>query len=689
MNNLISARFLKKSIVAVLTVASLAAASLFAAAPAQAAMPASVNCSITGKIFIGATDAASISVTRNEACAGEVLVPAGVETIADNAFSNAPNLTLVEIPASVTTIGNRAFNGAERLSEVIFAADSNLNFIGESAFAGTTNLTSIQLPEQLFEIGTRAFRASGLNSIRIPASVHSFGEEFASGSAPSPFYGALRLVSITVDPNNQYFSSLSGVLFNDTRDSLLVYPAASVRTTYTMPDTVRQVLSWSFANATKLKTLNLPRGLIYLGSKAFENTSSMEEFNVTWNQASGDLPGRYVSHALQNGVDILQGAIYDFGGYGSNARTAALVAYPSAKATDTYSVPGFIATTGESLDFTGITGITTDAFAGAKKLKTINIPASVTSIGQDAFYDIPTLENIVVASGSTTHSSIDGVLFDVTKAVLIAYPTGSQRTSYELPSSVREIDIAAFASNTNLQAVNIAAAVTKIGEAAFYGASKLATVTYLTESAPTGTDIDDKALIGDEAFKNVAANAIIRVKPGAGFGAYGSLWNGLIVASQYAESNSNSSAPIATTPLLPPVAETPKTISKLVNLRQILLRVSANGVPVLSGTSASAAVMFAQNSAQLNSTNLALIKKLQTVYAGKKGTLVLVGFTKGSKATTAKDRQVSLARAKAVASALTKSGGGLSIEYVGYGVRSKSKPSASDNRVEIRWVPSQ
>lgn len=683
MNNLISAGFLRRSIVAALTVVSLAAASLFAAAPAQAAMPTSVDCSITGKIFIGETSEASFSVTRHEGCAGEVLVPAGVESIADDALSGAPNLTLVEIPASVTLIGNRAFFGAEHLSEVIFAADSNLNFIGESAFAGTTNLTSIQLPEQLFEIGTRAFRASGLNSIRIPASVQSFGEALGSGSAQSPFYGALRLVSITVDPNNQYFSSLSGVLFNDTRDSLLIYPAASVRTTYTIPETVRQVLSWSFANATKLKTLNLPKELIYLGSKAFENTSSMEEFNVTWDQSSGALPGRYLSHALQNGVDILQGALYDFAGYGSSARTAALVAYPAAKATDTYSVPGFIATTGESLDFTGITGITADAFAGAKKLKTINIPASVTAIGPDAFYDIPTLENLNVESGSTTHSSIDGVLFDVTKAVLIAYPTGSQRTSYELPSTVREIYIAAFASNTNLQAVSIAAAVTKIGEAAFYGASKLATVTYLTESAPTGTNI------GDEAFRNVAANAIIRVKAGAGFGAYGSLWNNLIVASEYAQSNSNSSAPIATTPLLPPVADTPKTVSKLVNLRQILLRVSANGVPVLSGSSASTAVMFAQNSAQLNSTNLALIKKLQTAYAGKKGTLVLVGFTKGSKATTAKDRQVSLARAKAVASALTKAGGGLSIEYVGYGVRSKSKPSASDNRVEIRWVPSK
>jgi hypothetical protein len=672
-----------KTIVTAVLTAALVGASVIAVAPAQAAMPTSVDCSITGKIFIGETDAASISVVRNEGCAGAVAVPNGVEAIGDNAFYNTPNLTLIELPASVVSIGNRAFSRAEHLSEVIFAAGSSLTTIGESAFAGATHLTSIQLPDDLFAIGTRAFKGSGLVSIRLPADVQFFGDGFNENLEASPFYGALALISITVDPANMWFESVNGVLFDETLSKLLVYPAASGRTTYTIPESVQGVWSWSFANATKLKRLMIPASLRFVGVKAFENTASMEEFNVTWDQASGAQPGRYLSHALQNDVDILQGALYDFAGYATSEQTVSLVAYPSAKATDTYSIPGPIASTGASRDFSGITGISADAFAGAKKLKTLNIPASVREIQPDAFYDIPTLENLNVSSDSSTYSTGDGVLFNKAKTTLIAYPTGSLRTSYDIPTSVGVIATAAFALNTNLQAVNISEAVTEIKESAFYGASKLANFKFLTQNAPTGANI------GEEAFSGVATNAIIRVKPGAGFGAYGSLWNSLIVATEYAQSGSSPSAPMATIPQLPPVVEMPKTLSKLVNLRQILLRVSANGVPVLSGTSASAPIVFPQNSAQLDSADLVLIKKIHTAFLGKKGTLVLVGFTKGSKATTAKDRQVALARAKAVSAALTKLGGGLSIEYVGYGVRAKSKPSASDNRVDVRWVPSK
>lgn len=80
---------------------------------------------------------------------GEVVIPDGVTSIGDNAFSGCSSLTSIIIPDSVTSIG---FNSL------------NQSFSG--AFQNCTALTSITIPRNVTRISSNTFNGcSGLTSI--------------------------------------------------------------------------------------------------------------------------------------------------------------------------------------------------------------------------------------------------------------------------------------------------------------------------------------------------------------------------------------------------------------------------------------------------------------------------------------------------------------------------------------------
>ena len=95
------------------------------------------------------------------------------------------------------------------------------------------------------------------------------------------------------------------------------------------------------------------------------------------------------------------------------------------------------------------------------------------------------MKSITVAEGNPNYASVDGVLFDKNKKDLIAYPAGSDRTSYAVPSSVTSIYDHAFYGCTSLESITIPEGVTSIGGDAFSGCTSLASVT-IPEGANNG-----------------------------------------------------------------------------------------------------------------------------------------------------------------------------------------------------------
>ena len=76
----------------------------------------------------------------------KIIIPDGVTTIAESAFSGCGMITEIYIPASVTKIEKAAFSQCRRLQKVTFHESSQLKEIGPYCFEDDISLTKINIP---------------------------------------------------------------------------------------------------------------------------------------------------------------------------------------------------------------------------------------------------------------------------------------------------------------------------------------------------------------------------------------------------------------------------------------------------------------------------------------------------------------------------------------------------------------
>lgn len=108
-----------------------------------------------------------------------------------------------------------------------------------------------------------------------------------------------------------------------------------------------------------------------------------------------------------------------------------------------------------------VTEIGWDAFMDCRSLKTITIPASVESLRDVDFMRCTSLESINVDSANKNLVSVNGVLFNKDKTVLIQCP--AKKTSVTIPATVRAFSYYAFSDCADIKTLNIPASVEDIG----------------------------------------------------------------------------------------------------------------------------------------------------------------------------------------------------------------------------------
>ena len=161
-----------------------------------------------------------------------------------------------------------------------------------------------------------------------------------------------------------------------------------------------------------------------------------------------------------------------------------------------------------------VTHIGNYAFADCRNLTRISIPHSVTLIGAFAFEKDTRLTNIVVAEASKNYASVDDVLFNKEKTVLLCYPSGREG-AYCIPDGVTYIDEFSFAYCSHLTDLTIPDSVNRVGECAFWACRSLTSisipnsVTHIGEAAFLGCNYLEsimirgkKTTIGPAAFRD-------------------------------------------------------------------------------------------------------------------------------------------------------------------------------------------
>lgn len=117
---------------------------------------------------------------------------------------------------------------------------------------------------------------------------------------------------------------------------------------------------------------------------------------------------------------------------------------------------------GLDFDFNGLTYIMGHAFSGCTNLKSINLPETLTTIGENAFYRCTSLTNIDLPSSLKALGSLSGPFTECTSL-----------KSITIPESVSTICYRAFMGCTSLESVTFMGAINLIGEGAFWKCNSL------------------------------------------------------------------------------------------------------------------------------------------------------------------------------------------------------------------------
>ena len=97
---------------------------------------------------------------------------------------------------------------------------------------------------------------------------------------------------------------------------------------------------------------------------------------------------------------------------------------------------------------------------------TVNIPASLTTISDYAFYGCSSIATFTVAGSNARYSALNGVLFNKAQDSLLIFPA-AKNGSYTIPTSVKHIGASAFDNCYNITSILIPNTITSIGSYAF------------------------------------------------------------------------------------------------------------------------------------------------------------------------------------------------------------------------------
>ena len=318
---------------------------------------------INDKVFSGNTNLTSVTL------------PAGLVEIGEYAFSGCKNLESVTLPESLTTLGDYAFISCKLLKTI--KIPSGVTTIPNDCFSKCSSLESVTIPEGVTDIGAYAFSGCNLKALTLPES--------------------LEKIKVNAFEDNRSLKSVNIPAKVKTIERQAFYGCGL--TDLVIPEGVQTIGSHAFFN-NSLKNLTLPSTITSIGESAFRYNKNLQ--SITCNAATPPTLGDdafYGCNIQEVKVPLASIAAYrkvygwkDYSNYYGGEEIIDGVAYriddKGAYVQAAYMTESEVSLT-ENVAFEGaqypLYKIADNAFAGNGSITLVTVPATVETIGSNAF----------------------------------------------------------------------------------------------------------------------------------------------------------------------------------------------------------------------------------------------------------------------------------------------------------------
>lgn len=334
-------------------------------------------------------------------------------------------------------------------------------------------------------------------NITIPETVTNIGA--------SVFDSCVSLTAITVESGNPFFSSVAGVLFNQSQTLLIEFPKSKTGG-YVIPDTVTTIGDSAFYNRYVLQSVTIPDSVTSIGENAFGN--SLLTTIVIPNSVTNVGGGAFGESIWLTNVTI-----------GSSVTTIGDIAFEDCRSLTGIVIPNSVTRIGNGAfeNCSGLTNIIipenvtnigTAVLWGCTSLTSAKLPNSLKNFGNMAFYDCYSLTNVVLPD-------------NVTNIGDYAFNNCQSLVNLTIPDSVTSIGYESFYGCSSLNNITIPKCVSSIGDSAFAGCTTLVGV-FFSGNAPSsvgsfvfdgGTNLTVYYLPGTVGWEDFSANSGLPIVP--------------------------------------------------------------------------------------------------------------------------------------------------------------------------------